>query len=124
MKWINRDFQPPPPFVGLCLDAKKFRIACGKIGCKEVPLFPEDSAARSWFMSNRDGALCAFVCLNMAKVRKYRRVEVHALLAHEAVHVWQEWASRIGEDKPGAEQEAYAVQWISLKLMNAWEQIK
>ena len=124
MKWVDRNFQPPAPFVGLFTNAKKFRQACIKIGCKEVPLYPETSAARTWFMRNPKGEVVAFVCLNAAKIKKYSILEVYALLCHEAVHVWQEWASDIGEDKPGAEQEAYAVQWISLKLMNAWEGLK
>lgn len=124
MKWINRDFQPPPPYVCLVKDAKTFRRQCIRVGCKEIPLYPDTSAARTWFMHNGTGGLCAFVCLNMAKIKGHNRTEVYCLLVHEAVHVCQEWMDDIGEDKPGKEQEAYAIQWISAKLINAWEEIK
>lgn len=39
--------------------------------------------------------------------------ELHGLCTHEAVHVWQFVKDYIGEDKPGAEQEAYFIQSVS-----------
>ena len=61
------------------------------------------------------GDLCCVVALRGFHGRN--PVEVAGLLVHEAVHIWQEYAERIGERIPGAEQEAYAIQAISQELM-------
>jgi hypothetical protein len=47
-------------------------------------------------------------------------VDVATLLVHEAVHVVQEYFRYIGEDNPGSEIEAYAIQNVSASLMNAY----
>ena len=44
-------------------------------------------------------------------------MEVAGLLIHEAVHVWQGYARDLGEDNPGDEQEAYAIQSIAQELL-------
>lgn len=41
-------------------------------------------------------------------------------LAHESVHVWQFIRQQIGEQHPGLEQEAYAVENILKQLMEAY----
>ena len=42
--------------------------------------------------------------------------QVVGLIAHEATHVWQQYADHIGESFPGREQEAYAIQWVTQTL--------
>lgn len=41
----------------------------------------------------------------------------HALYAHEATHVVQQFLDSIGEDDPGDEEEAYLVQGVTLALI-------
>jgi hypothetical protein len=47
-------------------------------------------------------------------------IDVATLLVHEAVHVVQEYFRYIGEDNPGNEIEAYAIQNVSASLMRAY----
>lgn len=44
-------------------------------------------------------------------------VQRHALYAHEAVHVVQNFFNAIGEDAPGKEEEAYLVQGVTMALI-------
>jgi hypothetical protein len=71
--------------------------------------------ATTHHLNNKDENLCAVICLS--NYAGCDPVEVAGILVHEAVHVWQEYCDFYGEDKPGREQEAYAVQWISQTLM-------
>lgn len=52
--------------------------------------------------------------------RKVPNVNVAALLVHESVHAWQWCRLQMGENAPGHEVEAYAIQWISQFLMSKY----
>lgn len=70
----------------------------------------------------RDGQLSDelyIVTLCPRQASKVSRAQVHALLAHEAVHVWQNVRERIGEKSPGRETEAYAVQHITQCMLHS-----
>lgn len=71
--------------------------------------------ATTHFLQNDKGDLVCVVALSDWQTRN--GVEIAGLLVHEAVHVWQEYCQSIGEDHPGSEQEAYAVQAIAQELM-------
>lgn len=49
-------------------------------------------------------------------------IQVHGLLLHEAVHVWQKIRKLMGECEPSIEFEAYSVQRIAMDLFDAYEQ--
>lgn len=44
----------------------------------------------------------------------------HALLVHEAAHVWQEECRLIGEKEPSSEMEAYCLQNLAQGLFQAF----
>lgn len=113
--WLDRRIAHPGPHLTLCLSADEFHAAMRQLGA-------DDQAARwvfgghalTHFVSD-DLKQAAVVCISSYEGRN--PVEVAGLLVHEAVHVWQRYARSIGEDTPGDEQEAYAVQSIAQELM-------
>lgn len=63
-------------------------------------------------LSSPEGITCLVVIEAEASVKQRM-----ALLAHECVHVAQAWAAAMGEDEPGDEWEAYAVQSAMLACL-------
>lgn len=62
-----------------------------------------------------DKGLTVIICLKDRD--NLNDVEIFGILIHEAVHAWQEWCKYYGEDDPGCEQEAYAIQSLSQTLI-------
>ena len=114
-RWLDRRVAAPGPFLCLCLTEPEFRAAVSKIKCVPTPEWCSKDAATHVFKHGGSGDSTCVVCMRGWEGRN--PVEVAGLLVHEAVHVWQEYADSIGERAHGAEQEAYAVQWIAQSLM-------
>lgn len=49
-------------------------------------------------------------------------IEIHGLLLHEAVHVWQRVKKLMGELEPSVEFEAYSIQRIAQDLFSMFEE--
>lgn len=71
------------------------------------------SATAHWLQHPTDG-LCVIVAL---RATTQTRIQIYALLVHEAVHVAQAYFEHIGEHNPAKEQQAYAIQLVSQNLM-------
>lgn len=67
------------------------------------------------FIAPKGHKPCAIVCLGRTKGVSLE--QVHGLLVHEAVHIWQWIRERIGEDSPSSEFEAYSIQAIAQEMM-------
>lgn len=79
--------------------------------------------ATAHFLETSEGEVCVVVTITGHEQRTLP--QVHALLVHEAVHIWQEIRSIIGEKEPSSEFEAYSIQSISQRLMESYaEQVK
>lgn len=59
------------------------------------------------------------VCISVTDGRSV--AQVHSLLVHEAVHIWQNTREIYGERNPSSELEAYAIQSLSQRLMEEYE---
>jgi hypothetical protein len=106
-----------PVSWALCVSEKQFRKLLKRIDLARDlwPAFVNPNAhATAHFLERGDRGL-AIVCIVPDKSRT--REQVHALIAHEAVHVWQDVRRRIGEKEPSSEFEAYAVQSIVQDLL-------
>ncbi len=64
------------------------------------------------------GGNVAVVCIAETKDRTLP--QIYAMLVHEAVHIWQGARVILGENHPGTETEAYAIQAYAQRLMEEY----
>lgn len=50
--------------------------------------------------------------------------QIHGLLLHESVHIWQELKDKMGEENSGIEFEAYSIQKIAQDLFAMYDRSK
>ena len=120
--WIDRDLIVGP-YIALVQTEKQFHAAMSHC---QIPKdqrgawikTPTANATMHWF-DNPKGEQCCIVAVREKK--GVTPVEICGLLVHEAVHIWQAFRERIGEDNPSKEFEAYAIQAISQRLMAAYK---
>lgn len=117
IKWLDRRIAFNGPYLTLCLYEQEFLAAMSHCKIKNPPDWvtpPHAHATVHYCTDEKCNSVCV-VCLNEWQGRN--PIEVAGLLVHESVHIWQDYAKRIGEHSPGSEQEAYAIQSISQELM-------
>lgn len=107
------------PYLALCLSQKELDKILHKLG-KSRGVFPVSGACVLTLENQSTGELVALVCVSKKAQKNNNPVELAGLLVHEAVHVWQAYARDIGEEKPGDEQEAYAIQAVSQELLDEY----
>ena len=127
MKWLNRTLVSSPYCYGLCRSEKAFHRELKRMSVPRAdwPAFIGNGGgsnsyydATTHFFENKTSGLAAIVCIG--NTRKGTTAVVHALLAHEAVHIWQEIKKHLGETNPSHEFEAYAIQQITQNLITAY----
>lgn len=120
-KWLDRSLMVGPHMT-LVLSEDEYRTAMRhcKVPRAEQPLWiltPHADATVHW-MDNLNGALTCIVAIRPRK--GITGIQIASMLVHEAVHIWQQFKKRIGEKKPSAEFEAYSIQTIAQRLMEAY----
>jgi hypothetical protein len=116
VKWLDRRISAPGPYLCLCLSEAEYRAAMKHCRLDMTdPWIRTPQADATVHHAHSDHGQVAIVCMRDTRDRK--PVEIAGLLVHEAVHIWQEWCAYYGEDRPGREQEAYAIQGIAQELM-------
>ncbi len=117
VKWLDRRVAKPGPYLALCLSEKDFLAAMKHCKIKQPPdwIKTPRAHATTHFLASDNGDTVCVICMRSWEGRD--PIEVAGLLIHEAVHVWQEYAAVMGEQNPGSEQEAYAIQAIAQELM-------
>lgn len=97
-------------YVGFTQSPKAFRREMKRMKIDEPPSFvATDHANATMHSFTKDGDL---TCIITMPPSKHKMAQIAALLAHEAVHIAQEFWAWIGEKEPGREAEAYFVQYI------------
>lgn len=105
----------------LCLDGDEYTKEMTRLKVESpTPFLIEDKPATTHFFHKKGdrNESVAIVCIG--DVSNMDPISIATLLVHEAVHIWQEEADLMGEDSPGREIEAYAIQRISKNLMLAY----
>lgn len=117
MAWLDRQIAAPGPYMVLCTSEGEYIKALRDCGIKHTGewIKTEHADATCHYVTNASGEAACVICIRPKE--KTTAVEIAGLLVHEAVHVWQDYCSRIGEVAPGAEQEAYGIQSIAQKLL-------
>lgn len=118
-KWLSRMPGAPGPNLMLCLSQAEFDRASRQLKTPRGPWLHETAYATVHHYQNEDNEIAAVVCLRQPSPG-VKGADTAAVLVHEAVHIWQAYAEFIGEDKPGAEQEAYAIQFFSAALLHEY----
>lgn len=122
MKWIdNRAFTLPLEYI-LCTSEKKFRKALKQTGIaswKTEEFIPNGYGAAAHSYESDDGRKKVIVAFG--EHSEFSKIEVYALLVHEAIHIWQEVKLMMREKEPSSEFEAYTIQQISQNLMYSYE---
>lgn len=110
--WLDR-FLVVGPHLALCTSQEEFETALHHLKVDPV-------TAGSWIVGGGtthtfekdDGGMTCIVCVKLKDIKKRPICEVANILVHEAVHVWQQHCSEIGERNPSVEFEAYSIQAI------------
>lgn len=120
MAWLERDLIVGPYLVLCTTEAEFHKVLrhCKVPQHQWAQWIGENADATTHELTNTNGGHICVVCLRAAA--KHSGIQVAAMLVHEAVHVWQNHCERIGERNPSCEFEAYAVQSVAQRLMDAY----
>jgi hypothetical protein len=112
--WLDRQLALPGPHLAVCITEEQYLEACAHAGVPpQLPwIKPGGVATTHTFMGDK---LVSLVCIDVPK--RTSPVSVIGLLAHEATHVCQSYFDWMGEENPGREQEAYAMQALVEELI-------
>ena len=122
MDWLDRTLISCDCFYLLCLSEKDFRKALKHLELpkREWPryLANDRAGATTHFFDTRWGDVAI---VTFGDRYGYGIHQIHALLVHEAVHIWQAQRDAMSEDSPSSEFEAYAIQTISQNLIESYQ---
>jgi hypothetical protein len=107
-----------PIYYALCTSQKDYEKELKRIGINPQPGITGSQGATLNMMTSKDGKECAIICI-FNHTLDYEQIA--SMLAHEAVHLFQEIKENIGERNPSAEFEAYCIQCITQNLLYAYK---
>ena len=122
--WLDRTLFVNSSHYTLCTTEKQFRQALKhfRVPKKEQPPFVSDAfsnATTHFFENVPNQQKASIVCISDCSDRTF--AQIAGLLCHEAVHIWQQTRTDLGETEPSAELEAYAIQNLTQSLIEEFE---
>ena len=122
LEWMDRGLSIAPIQYALCTSQKAFDKELKRLNEAPTPYLLDGALGVTHFFNMGEPRTQAIiVCVPLDSTTTAR--EMYTVLIHEAVHVWQEIQTVIGEDKPGKEQEAYGIETIAYRLMAAYDRM-
>jgi hypothetical protein len=120
-KWIDRALIISPVFYTLCTDEADFyRLMKNiKMPIVDQPEFMIAGSGATTHTFRTEEYPVAIVCMNLDN--DATNAQLSAMIAHEAVHVFQYILECIGETDPSVEFEAYSIQMITQQLILEYE---
>ena len=115
--WCDSGWMPFS--YGFCPSEKAWNSAIRRLRVTDGAKPYLKSGARCDAFENEDGHLVVLVTIHENE-DQFDPIEIMSVLAHEAVHVFQQMSRNIGENEPSAEFEAYSVQNILLEIARAY----
>lgn len=74
-----------------------------------------------WNVAHKEGGAKTLILVTIGDhIDAKDHLGIIGLIVHEATHVWQRICEDCGETEPSAEAEAYAMQNITLELIEAY----
>lgn len=110
--WQDREIFASPIFYCLCTTRKMLEVEAKKLKIESFN-FNTKSDASTQILCTEKGKTVAIVCLFN---HNFDIEQIHSMLCHEAVHIFQYICRDIGEQNPSEEFQAYSIQRISQNL--------
>jgi len=122
-EWVGRTVVSAIPYIGICVSEDQLKREVKRLNASgDVQWCSKTGARTNFFISKNDDKSICIVCMNKT-YEGYTMQEVQGLLVHEAVHVWQHVLVMMGEESPGIEIEAYAIQQIYINLSCGYDKL-
>jgi hypothetical protein len=108
-----------PIHLYFCPDEMAWQRLMRTMRCRSE--YPTTAGNAAHFECAEDGRLLSVITVADGAERRNGIEQITAVLAHEAVHIFQRVCQHIGEDKAGSEVEAYIIQDLTLRLIQAFK---
>lgn len=121
IQWGQRDTTLPPlPMYALCTSQAAFNKQCKLAKHEPVPFLSSPSSKATTHSWDYKDTRVHLICVPLKTIETHAINDVLALLAHEAVHVWQEYERYVFNDTNKAcdETEAYCIQRLCMSLFH------
>lgn len=123
--YFERGWQPV--FIGFCPNEKAWKREMKRIKRAGSDVsqcdYPTSDGHMMTFYPPNAPPVCIITIKDGAEKERCLSAIV-GIIVHECTHVWQEIRDFIGEAKPGAEQEAYAIQTLTMYVLAAFYQTR
>ena len=114
IQWLDPSLLRGPKFT-LCTTEEELTAVLKALDCDMTPTLPSPAWATMYPI--RDPHKDLVGCVVYYAGPRDSTEAMCGIMAHEAVHIWWEFCKNIGEEHPGEEVKAYAIQHLTQELV-------